>query len=96
MTSTRSLAEEDAQIRIESIVDAAARERAATGLARLERARKHIAAASRDELGEALDEFDRVFADPVGEAPTRTPELAVRRVLLLNGRGHGSRHAQPT
>ena len=68
--------EEDAQARIESIADAAARERAATGLARLESARTRIAAASRDELGEALDEFDRVFEDLVGEAPERTPELA--------------------
>jgi hypothetical protein len=67
--------EEDAQARIESI-DAAARERAATGLARLDAARNRIAAASRDELGEALDEFDRLFEDLVGEAPERTPELA--------------------
>jgi hypothetical protein len=51
--------EEDAQIRIESIADDAARERAATGLARLKAARKRIAVASRDELGEALDGFDR-------------------------------------
>ena len=68
--------EEDAQIRIDSIADAAARERAKTGLARLEAARKRIAAAQRNELGEALDEFDRVFEDVVGEAPARTPELA--------------------
>jgi Lantibiotic dehydratase, N terminus len=68
--------EEDARIRIESIADAAARERAATGLTGLETARARIAAASRDELGEALDEFDRVFEDLVGEAPARTPELA--------------------
>jgi Lantibiotic dehydratase, N terminus len=68
--------EEDAQIRIESIADAAAREGAATGLARLEAERKRIAAASRDELGEALDGFDRVFEDLVGEPPARTPELA--------------------
>jgi hypothetical protein len=68
--------EEDAQIRIESIADAAARQRAATGLARLDAARKRIATASRDELGEALDEFDHVFEDLVGEAPARTPELA--------------------
>jgi Lantibiotic dehydratase, N terminus len=68
--------EEDARNRIESIAEAAARERAATGLARLEAARNRIAAASRDELGEALDEFDRVFEDLVGEPPERTPELA--------------------
>jgi hypothetical protein len=68
--------EQDARIRIESIADAAARDRAATGLARLEAARERIAAASRDEVGEALDEFDRVFEDLVGEAPARTPELA--------------------
>jgi hypothetical protein len=68
--------EEDAQIRIKSIADAAAREGAATGLARLEAERKRIAAASRDELGEALDGFDRVFEDLVGEPPARTPELA--------------------
>ena len=68
--------EEDARIRIESIADAAARERAATGLARLEAARDHIAAASRDELGEALDGFDHVFEHVVGEPPVRTPELA--------------------
>jgi hypothetical protein len=68
--------EEDAQIRIESIADAAARQRAATGLARLEAARKRIATASRDELGEALDEFDNVFENLVGESPARTPELA--------------------
>jgi len=68
--------EEDARIRIESIADAAAREGAATGLARLEAERKRIAAASRDELGEALDEFDRVFEYLVGDPPARTPELA--------------------
>jgi hypothetical protein len=68
--------EEDARIRIESIADDATRERAAAGLARLEAARKRIAAASRDELGTALDEFDRVFEDTVGEPPVRTPELA--------------------
>lgn len=68
--------EEDARFRIESIADAAARQRAATGLARLEAARKRIAAASRDELVEALDEFDHVFEDLVGEAPAPTPELA--------------------
>ncbi|HEU5066431.1 MAG TPA: lantibiotic dehydratase [Gaiellaceae bacterium] len=68
--------EEDAQIRIESIADAAARRRAASGLARLETARKRIATASRDELGQALDEFDHVFEDLVGEVPARTPELA--------------------
>jgi hypothetical protein len=68
--------EEDARIRIESIADAAARERAATGLARLEAERKRIAAASRDELRDALDGFDRVFEDLVGEPPARTPELA--------------------
>jgi hypothetical protein len=68
--------EEDAQIRLDSIADAAARERASVGLSRLEAARKRIAAASRDELGTALDEFDRVFEDVVGEPPTRTPELA--------------------
>jgi hypothetical protein len=56
--------EEDAQIRIESIADDTARDRATTGLARLEVARKRIAAASRDELGAALDEFDRVFETP--------------------------------
>jgi hypothetical protein len=68
--------EEDAQIRIESIADAAAREGAATGLARLEAERKRIAAASRDELRDALDGFDRVFEDLVGEPPAHTPELA--------------------
>ena len=68
--------EEDGRLRIESITDVAARERAATGLARLEAARERVAAASRDELGDALDEFDRVFVDLVGEPPTRTPELA--------------------
>ena len=68
--------EEDARIRIESIADTAARERAATGLARLEAARTRIAAASREELGGALDEFDRVFEDLVGEPSERTPELA--------------------
>ena len=68
--------EEDARIRIESIADEVARERAAAGLARLEAARKRIAAASRGELGEALDEFDGVFEDLVGEAPAHKPELA--------------------
>ena len=68
--------EEDARNRIESIADAAPRERAATGLARLEEARNRIKAASRDELVEALDGFDRVFEDLVGEPPARTPELA--------------------
>jgi Lantibiotic dehydratase, N terminus len=68
--------EDDARIRIESIADATARKHAATGLGRLEAAREHIAAASRDELGSALDEFDRVFEDTVGEPPVRTPELA--------------------
>jgi hypothetical protein len=68
--------EEDARIRIESIVDAASRERAATGVARLEEARDRVAGASRDELGRTLDEFDRVFEDLVGEAPARTQELA--------------------
>jgi hypothetical protein len=68
--------EKDARARIASIADAAARERAAAGLARLETARDRIAAAARDELGEALDEFDRVFEDLVGETPERTPELA--------------------
>src|SRR4029453_18335438 len=60
----------------DSIANAAARERASVGLSRLEAARKRIAAASRDELGTALDEFDRVFEDVVGEQPTRPPELA--------------------
>jgi hypothetical protein len=68
--------EEDARLRIESISDVAARDRAATGLARLEAARERIAAAARDELGDALDEFDREFEDLVGEPPARTPELA--------------------
>jgi hypothetical protein len=68
--------EEDAQIRIESIADAAARKHAATGLARLEAARERIEVASRDELGSALDEFDHVFEDTVGEPPVRTPQLA--------------------
>ena len=68
--------EDDARIRIESIADADARERAAAGLARLEAARKRIAGASRDELGETLRQFDRVFEDLVGEPPARTPELA--------------------
>jgi hypothetical protein len=68
--------EEDAKLRIESITDAAARERAAAGLARLEAARGRIAAASRDELGGALDEFDHVFEHLVGEPPARTPDLA--------------------
>jgi hypothetical protein len=68
--------EEDARARIESIQDAATRERAATGLARLVTERERIATAPRDGLGEALDGFDRVFEDLVGEAPERTPELA--------------------
>jgi hypothetical protein len=68
--------EKDAQIRIESIADAAARKHAATGLARLEAARERIEAASRDELGSALDKFDHVFEDTVGEPPVRTPQLA--------------------
>jgi hypothetical protein len=68
--------EEDARIRIESIADAPARQRATVGLARLEAARERIAAASRDELGKALDEFDHVFEGTVGEPPVRTPELA--------------------
>jgi Lantibiotic dehydratase, N terminus len=68
--------EEDARLRIDAITDVAARDRAAAGLARLEAARERIAAASRDELGDALDEFDRVFEDLVGEPPARTPELA--------------------
>jgi len=68
--------EEDARIRIESISDAAAREHAAAGLARLDLARERIAAASRDELATALDEFDHVFEETVGEPPVRTQELA--------------------
>jgi hypothetical protein len=68
--------EQDAQARIEAIAEAAARERAATGLARLQAARARIAVAGRDELGRALDEFDGVFEDLVGEPPARTPELA--------------------
>jgi hypothetical protein len=68
--------EEDAQVRIGSIADDAARERATVGLARLEAARKRVAVASRDELGTALDEFDRVFEDVVGEPPGRSPALA--------------------
>jgi hypothetical protein len=68
--------EEDARIRIESIADATARQRAAMGLDHLEAARERIAAASRDELGEALDGFDRVFEDLVGEPPAPSPELA--------------------
>ena len=68
--------EEEARIRIGSIADAAARERAETGLARLEAARGRIAAASREELAPALDEFDRLFEELVGEPPARTPELA--------------------
>jgi hypothetical protein len=68
--------EEDARTRIGSIADAAARERAETGLARLEAARDRIAAASQDELAPALDEFDRLFEELVGEPPARTPELA--------------------
>ena len=68
--------EEDARIRIDSIADTTARERATTGLARLEAARKSIAAAPRDQLGDALEEFDRVFEETVGEPPVRTPELA--------------------
>jgi lantibiotic biosynthesis dehydratase-like protein len=68
--------EEDAAVRVESIADATARESAAAGLARLESAREHVAAASRGKLGEALDKFDRAFEDVVGELPARTPELA--------------------
>src|SRR6266545_5492089 len=68
--------EEDARIRIGSIADAAARERAETGIARLEAASKRIAASSRDQLAESLDEFDRVFDDLVGYPPARTSELA--------------------
>jgi len=68
--------EEDARIRIGSIADAAARERAETGLAQLEATRSRVAAASRDELAPALDEFDRLFEELVGEPPARTPELA--------------------
>jgi Lantibiotic dehydratase, N terminus len=68
--------EEDARMRIGSIADAAAREEAETGLARLEAARGRIAGASRDELAPALDEFDRLFEELVGEPPAPTPELA--------------------
>lgn len=68
--------EEEARVRIGSIADAAARERAETGLARLEVARGRIAAASREELAPALDEFDRLFEELVGEPPARTPQLA--------------------
>jgi Lantibiotic dehydratase, N terminus len=68
--------EEDARIRIESIADAATRERAASGLARLATARDRIAAASRDELAAVLDEFDRLFEELVGELPAPAPGLA--------------------
>jgi hypothetical protein len=68
--------EEDARIRIESIADAATRERAASDLARLATARDRIAAASRDELAAALDEFDRLFEELVGEPPAPAPGLA--------------------
>jgi hypothetical protein len=68
--------EQDAQIRIESIADAATRERAASGLARLVTARDRIAAASRDELAAVLDEFDRRFEELVGELPAPAPDLA--------------------
>jgi hypothetical protein len=68
--------EEDARIRIESIADAATRERAANGLARLTTARDRIAAASRDELAAGLDEFDRLFEELVGEPPAPAPGLA--------------------
>ncbi|HEU5277906.1 MAG TPA: lantibiotic dehydratase [Gaiellaceae bacterium] len=68
--------EEDARSRIASIADDDAREGATIGLERLEAARKRIVAASRDEVGTALAEFDRVFEDTVGEPPVRTPELA--------------------
>jgi Lantibiotic dehydratase, N terminus len=74
--------EKDARIRIESIIDDAARERATTGLARLEAARERIAAASRDELGTALDEFARVFEDTVGGrrfAPKSSPAAVAPR-----------------
>ena len=68
--------EEDARLRIESIGGTAARKAATTGLARLETARDRIAAATRDELGAALDGFDRVFENVVGEPPTPRSELA--------------------
>jgi Lantibiotic dehydratase, N terminus len=68
--------EEDARIRIESIADAATRERAASGLARLAAARDRIAAASRDELAAVLDEFDHLFEELVGELPAPAPGLA--------------------
>jgi hypothetical protein len=74
--------EEDARIRIESIADAAARQHAAMGLDRLEAARERIAAASRDELVEALDEFDRVFEDLSANRPRprqSLPAVAARR-----------------
>ncbi len=68
--------EEDVLARIESIADAAVRERAATGLARLEAARERVAAASRASLRDTLDAFDHVFEQVVGEPPVRSPELA--------------------
>jgi hypothetical protein len=68
--------EQDARIRIESIADAATRERAASDLARLAAARDRIAAASRDELAAVLEEFDRLFEDLVGEPPAPAPGLA--------------------
>jgi hypothetical protein len=68
--------EQDARIRIESIADAATRERAASDLARLAAARDRIAAASRDELAAVLEEFDRLFEELVGEPPAPAPGLA--------------------
>jgi Lantibiotic dehydratase, N terminus len=68
--------EEDARSRIESIADAATRERAETGLARLEGARERIAAASRDELAPALEAFDALFEELVGEPPAPALGLA--------------------
>jgi hypothetical protein len=68
--------EEDARIRIESIADAVTRRRAASGLARLVTARDRIAAASRDDLTVALDEFDALFEELVGEPPAPAGGLA--------------------
>ena len=68
--------EEDARRRVEAIADSASRTRATSGLARLIGARDRIAAASREDLGDALDEFDRTYEEVVGEPPEPQPELA--------------------
>jgi hypothetical protein len=68
--------EEDARERLARIEDEAARRAAIASLDRLVAARDRVADATRDELADALDDFDSVYEEIIGEPPAPAPMLA--------------------